>query len=63
MKNNAMKRLAMSVLFLLVGMPFLLAQSQIKVSGKVVDDFNEPMIGRKCAREGHNEWGNYRYGW
>lgn len=38
MKNNGVKRLAMSVLFLLAGMPFLLAQSQIKVSGKVTDD-------------------------
>lgn len=52
MKNNAMKRLAMSVLFLLVGMPFLLAQSQIKVSGKVVDDFNEPMIGVSVLEKG-----------
>ena len=52
MKNNAMKRLAMSVLVLLVGMPFLLAQSQIKVSGKVVDDFNEPMIGVSVLEKG-----------
>ena len=57
MKNNAMKRLAMSVLFLLVGMPFLLAQSQIKVSGKVVDDFNEPMIGVSVLEKGTTNGG------
>lgn len=45
MRNNAVKRLAMSALFLLAGMPFLLAQNQIKVSGKVTDDLKESMIG------------------
>ena len=52
MKNNGVKRLAMSVLFLLAGMPFLLAQSQIKVSGKVTDDLKESMIGVSVFEKG-----------
>lgn len=52
MKNNEVKRLAMSVLFLLAGMPFLLAQSQIKVSGKVTDDLKESMIGVSVFEKG-----------
>lgn len=52
MKNNGVKRLAMSVLFLLAGMPFLLAQSQIKVSGKVTDDLKEFMIGVSVFEKG-----------
>ncbi|MEO4794895.1 SusC/RagA family TonB-linked outer membrane protein [Bacteroides uniformis] len=52
MKNNGVKRLAMSALFLLAGMPFLLAQSQIKVSGKVTDDLKESMIGVSVFEKG-----------
>lgn len=52
MKNNGVKRLVMSVLFLLAGMPFLLAQSQIKVSGKVTDDLKESMIGVSVFEKG-----------
>lgn len=52
MKNNGVKRLAMSALFLLAGMPFLLAQSQIKVSGKVTDDQKESMIGVSVFEKG-----------
>lgn len=52
MKNNGVKRLAMSALFLLAGMPFLLAQSQIKVSGKVADDQKESMIGVSVFEKG-----------
>lgn len=42
----------MSALFLLAGMPFLLAQSQIKVSGKVTDDQKESMIGVSVFEKG-----------
>lgn len=52
MKNNATKRLTVSVLFLLVGIPFLLAQGYIKVSGRVVDDLNESMIGVSVLEKG-----------
>lgn len=52
MRNNAVKRLAMSALFLLAGMPFLLAQNQIKVSGKVTDDLKESMIGVSVFEKG-----------
>lgn len=52
MKNNGVKRLTMSVLSLLAGMPFLLAQSQIKVSGKVTDDQKESMIGVSVFEKG-----------
>ncbi len=52
MKNNGVKRLTMSVLSLLAGMPFLLAQSQIKVSGKVTDDLKESMIGVSVFEKG-----------
>lgn len=52
MRNNAVKRLAMSALFLLAGMPFLLAQNQIKVSGKVTDDLKESTIGVSVFEKG-----------
>lgn len=52
MRNNAVKRLAMSALCLLAGMPFLLAQNQIKVSGKVTDDLKESMIGVSVFEKG-----------
>ena len=52
MRNNAVKRLAMSAPFLLAGMPFLLAQNQIKVSGKVTDDLKESMIGVSVFEKG-----------
>lgn len=52
MRNNAVKRLAMLALFLLAGMPFLLAQNQIKVSGKVTDDLKESMIGVSVFEKG-----------
>lgn len=52
MKNNAVKRLSMSALFLLAAIPLLLAQGQIRVSGRVVDDLNESMIGVSVFEKG-----------
>ena len=49
MKENkshfGLKRLVMPVLFLLMCVPFALAQDPVKVTGKVLDNLGEPMIG------------------
>lgn len=46
MNQAARKRLAAMALFLLICLPFSLAQAQtVKVTGKVTDNLNEPMIG------------------
>lgn len=52
MKNNFWKRLSLSALFLLVSVPYLLAQGAVKVTGKVVDNQNEPMIGVSIVEKG-----------
>lgn len=52
MKKDVMKRLAVSALFLLAGIPFLLAQGQIKVSGRVTDVLDETMIGVSVLEKG-----------
>ena len=44
-RHTGLKRLAWPVLFLLMCVPFALAQSPAKVTGKVIDDLGEPMIG------------------
>ena len=50
LKQTARKRLAAMALFLLICLPFSLAQAQtIKVNGRVTDDLNEPMIGVRKA--------------
>ena len=56
LKQTARKRLAAMALFLLICLPFSLAQAQtIKVNGRVTDDLNEPMIGvsifEMCIRD------------
>lgn len=49
MKENkshlGLKRLVMPILFLLMCVPFALAQDPVKVTGKVLDNLGEPMIG------------------
>ena len=40
------------VLFLLVGFTSVFAQKQVKVSGKIVDEQNEPMIGVSVLEKG-----------
>lgn len=53
MKKTARKRLATATLFLLMCLPFALAQAQtVKVAGKVVDQQNEPMIGVSVLEKG-----------
>ena len=54
MKHNEMKRLTALILFLLMGIPFLLAQKTVKVSGKITDDSNETMIGVSIMEKGTN---------
>ena len=46
------RRLMALVLFLLVGFTSVLAQKQVKVSGKIVDEQNEPMIGVSVLEKG-----------
>ena len=56
MKSNlkvaGAKRLAASVLLLLLYVPFALAQSQVRVTGKVIDNLGEPMIGVSILEKG-----------
>lgn len=46
------KKLMALVLFLLVGMTSVFGQKQVKVSGKIIDDLNEPMIGVSVFEQG-----------
>ncbi|WP_373843715.1 SusC/RagA family TonB-linked outer membrane protein, partial [Bacteroides heparinolyticus] len=52
MENNAVKRLVVSVAFLLMCIPFMLAQGLIKVTGRITDELNEPMIGVSVLEKG-----------
>lgn len=52
MKNNSLKRLLLSALFLMLSVPYLLAQGSVKVTGKVVDNQNDPMIGVSIVEKG-----------
>lgn len=53
MKKTARKRLASAMLFLLMCLPFALAQAQtMKVTGRVIDNLNEPMIGVSVLEKG-----------
>lgn len=45
MKHNSLRRLTSLVLFTILTMHFALAQNLVKISGKVVDELNEPIIG------------------
>ena len=45
MENNFKRKLMAFWLFLLVGIPYMLAQSPMMVSGRITDDLGEPMIG------------------
>ncbi len=51
-KNNSAKKQLLTMLFLLVTVPFLSAQGPLKVSGKVIDDQNYPMIGVSILEKG-----------
>ena len=53
LKQTAWKRLAAMALFLLICLPFSLAQAQtVKVNGRVIDNLNEPMIGVSIFEKG-----------
>lgn len=52
MKNKSLKRLLLSALFLMLSVPYLLAQGSVKVTGKVVDNQNDPMIGVSIVEKG-----------
>lgn len=52
MKNKSLKRLLLSALFLILSVPYLLAQGSVKVTGKVVDNQNDPMIGVSIVEKG-----------
>lgn len=53
LKQTARKRLAAMALFLLICLPFSLAQAQtVKVNGRVIDNLNEPMIGVSIFEKG-----------
>ncbi|MDE6171486.1 MAG: SusC/RagA family TonB-linked outer membrane protein, partial [Bacteroides sp.] len=52
-KQTCWKRCATVVLFLLLCLPFCMAQAQtVKVTGKVIDDLSEPMIGVNVVEKG-----------
>jgi len=51
-KKDSTKRLILSVLSLMVAVPLLFAQNSVQVSGKVVDNQNEPMIGVSVLEKG-----------
>lgn len=52
MKRTEMKRLVALALLFLIGIPYLLAQSQIKVSGKVLNGNKEALIGVSVVEKG-----------
>ncbi len=52
LRNTSLKRLLGTALFLLMCVPFALAQSQVKVTGKVIDDLGESMIGVSILEKG-----------
>lgn len=53
LKQTARKRLAAMALFLLICLPFSLAQAQtVKVNGRVIDNLNEPMVGVSIFEKG-----------
>ena len=52
-KQTCWKRCATVVLFLLLCLPFCMAQAQtVKVTGKVIDDLSDPMIGVNVVEKG-----------
>ena len=52
MENNFKRKLMAFWLFLLVGIPYMLAQSPMMVSGRITDDLGEPMIGVSVLEKG-----------
>lgn len=52
MKNMNLRRFVALAALLLCSVPFLLAQGSVKVTGKVVDNMGEPMIGVSILEKG-----------
>ena len=52
MENNFKRKLMAFWLFLWVGIPFMLAQSPMMISGRITDDLGEPMIGVSVLEKG-----------
>lgn len=52
MKKNAVKKQLLAMLFLWMTVPYLWAQEPVNVSGRVVDELNEPMIGVSVFEKG-----------
>lgn len=52
MKKNAVKKQLLAMLFLWMTVPCLWAQEPVNVSGRVVDELNEPMIGVSVFEKG-----------
>jgi TonB-linked SusC/RagA family outer membrane protein len=52
MKKNAVKKQLLAMLFLWMTVPCLWAQEPVNVSGRVVDERNEPMIGVSVFEKG-----------
>lgn len=57
MENNFKRKLMAFWLFLLVGIPYMLAQSPMMVSGRITDDLGEPMIGVSVLEKGTSNGG------
>lgn len=52
MKNSSIKRIGSFLLACLLSVTFLCAQDPVKVTGKVIDDIGEPMIGVSVFEKG-----------
>lgn len=52
MKNNSVKKLMALAILLLMCIPLVLAQGTVKVTGRVIDDLNDPMIGVSVFEKG-----------
>lgn len=52
MENNFKRKLMAFWLFLWMGIPFMLAQSPMMISGRITDDLGEPMIGVSVLEKG-----------
>ena len=52
MKSTGWKRLAGLALLLLLCVPFAMAQSQVRVTGQVIDNIGMPMIGVSILEKG-----------
>lgn len=52
MKNNSVKKLVALAMLLLMCIPLVLAQSTMKVTGRVTDDQKDPMIGVSVFEKG-----------